>query len=345
MQRLSRRRSLSALGAGATGAALLAACGGNDSAGDSGSKDTSGLLSETVDDFKSAKRTAAIKAVHFADQQNMDPMFTSLPNQLPVNSCYTQFWGFTGGYMKPSAGEIQGDNAEAWEFSADKLTLTIKLSDKAHFAPVAPTNGRVVDADDVVFSFNRFKEQGTRRSDLINAVNPDAPISSLTKIDSRTVQIKLAMPFPGLEYLATNTQAGYMFIVPKEAADLNVLDLRRQGNGSGPWYLSDYTPSVGYTFKRNPGFKQDKRGDLPYADEFTAPIVPEYANQLAQFRAGAIYTMSSSGVAIRAEDILPAKKDIPELSLTLSNLSSTSARNFFGALPESPFKDVRVRQA
>ena len=54
------------------------------------------------------------------------------------------------------------------------------------FAPVSPVNGRMLDAQDVVYTWERFSKIGAARSDYANAVNPAAPILSLTAPDSRT---------------------------------------------------------------------------------------------------------------------------------------------------------------
>jgi ABC-type transport system substrate-binding protein len=191
----------------------------------------------------------------------------------------------------------------------------------------------------VVFSWDRVRAGSNARGDLSNAVNPAAPIVSITATDDRTVVIKTAEPNASLLALLSNNFQGYLIIAPKEGADTNVLNLATTVRGSGPWYLAENRPSVGYTFKKNPGFKQDKR-DLPYMDTIDIPVVPEYAAQLAQFRTGATYS-----VGARQEDVLLLKKDVPELDLRLSGWLTTLPRPLFGVQATSPFKDERVRQA
>jgi ABC-type transport system substrate-binding protein len=75
-------------------------------------------------------------------------------------------------------------------------------------------------------------------------------------------------------------------------------------------------------------------------DGIDRPIMPEYATQLAHFKAGNMYFL-----AVRAEDLLPTKRDIADLELMQADLNTATTRFFFGHLPESPFKDTRVRQA
>jgi peptide/nickel transport system substrate-binding protein len=346
--RLTRRRAIAATGASAAGAAFLAACGGGDGDSSSGSKDASSLLTPVRDDSKSVQRGGTFKFFLNSDQQNYDPTFTSLPNQSFTNMVYGQFWNYPGGLLKPSDGTIEGDIADSFEYSPDKLQMTIKLTDKARFGtvPAVPgANGRVPDAQDILYSWERFASQGTRRSDLANSVSPEAPILSMTAPDKQTVVIKMAQPVGIFQHLMSNTQAGNMFILPKEAADPNLLDLRRTQLGTGPWQLDKYEPSIGYTYKRNPGFGQDRRGlgQLPYIDQMDSAIVTEYAAQLAQFKTGNIHYMGRTGM--RGEDILPSKKDIPQLEIVDEGVLPANTRYFFGMLPESPFKDERVRQA
>jgi ABC-type transport system substrate-binding protein len=337
-KRLSRRRALAATGATAAGAALLAACGGG---GESGTtvEDTSGLVTPYVDETKQAIRGGTLKSRASFEIVHMDPQVTG-NHTGPAPAFFSTVVRIADGYLQDPDGEIEGDVLESWEISADKLTITAKVSPGAHFAPLAPVNGRAVDAADVVYSWNRFLNIGTRRGEYANSIAPDSPIVSVTNPDNRTVVIKLSAPNATVFSLLAQTNPGTFFVVPKESADEKVLDLRTNPIGSGPWYLSEWAPGIGYKQTKNPGFKQDKRGDIPILAEIENPTIQEYAVVLSQFRAGALYSGS-----VRAEDVLPTKRDIPELVMRQGDLDSAYMRTFFGHLPVSPFKDERVRLA
>jgi ABC-type transport system substrate-binding protein len=182
----------------------------------------------------------------------------------------------------------------------------------------------------------RFPEKG----DFANSVNPAAPINSITAVDERTISIKLAAPNAVVLRRLARATPGSLYIVPKESLDQNVLNLAGTSIGSGPYYISDFQPSVAIKFKRNPGFGQDQRG-FPYMDELEFPTVQEYAQFLSQFRAGNIY----EATGIQAQDLVPTKQDIPEPELLESYYATMLARVGFGVAPGSPFVDERLRQA
>src|SRR5690242_20560802 len=87
--RIGRRRALVTTGAGALGAAFLAACGGSDnsSGGSSSSSDSngtpnaqpSGLLAKKEDTTKSAKTGGVLKMDNPADPPHFDPQALTLP--------------------------------------------------------------------------------------------------------------------------------------------------------------------------------------------------------------------------------------------------------------------------
>jgi ABC-type transport system substrate-binding protein len=182
--RLSRRRALLA-GGGLGGAALLAACGGDDSNG-RGDRPTSDLITPAEDTTEDANRGGAYKLSWGQDFLTLDPHTTSAPSRYAVQWTYSKFLSVKPGYKQDPDGEIVGDLADSWEFSPDKLTLTVKLRPNVRFAPLPPVNGRSMDADDIGYSWRRWSEQGTERATLLNSINPGAPVESLATPDART---------------------------------------------------------------------------------------------------------------------------------------------------------------
>jgi ABC-type transport system substrate-binding protein len=336
-RRLSRRRLLAAT-AGAGGVAVLVACGGGDGESGNGQSD-SGLITPVTDDTKNLTRGGVMKAVQGVPQ-SLDP------HQLNAGVAhvwhnYSPLFKVVEGHMERPTGEMEGELVDSWELSPDKTQLVLKITRDVAFAPLPPVNGRRVDAEDVAFSWRRYNAVSPRRAELANEANPAAPILSVEATDAQTATIKLKEPVSTILSQLAGTFAGTYFIVPKEAENPNVLDLRQVGAGSGPFYVSDVVQSASTTYKRNPGFKKDKRG-IPYVEQIDYADLPEYAAQLAQLKAGNIYDTYFN---FRAEDILPAKKDVPELDITPTPISGLILRGVFGVAPDSPFKDERVRQA
>jgi ABC-type transport system substrate-binding protein len=336
-RRLSRRRALSMTGTTALAAGFLAACGGDDDDGRGEARDASGLVTQPTDETKNVTSGGVLVNRTTSEPNTLEPHL--FPGNFTSQDIYSGLWLIKDGHINYTTGEIEGDVVESWELSPDKLTITAKINPNAHFAPVAPVNGRSVDAEDVVATFQRHKSISNQRAEFANEINPNAPVVSVTATDARTVVIRLNEPNAAVTALLARGTPGSMFIVPKESLDPNVLNVARTSAGSGPWYITEYAQGIGYRYKRNPGFKQSKQDT--YIDEVNWPTVSEYASFLAQFRAGAVHL----GVGIRAEDVLPTKRDLPQLELMPTYFTSRIQRPGFGAAPDSPFRDERLRQA
>jgi ABC-type transport system substrate-binding protein len=140
----------------------LAACGGGDSGGSGGSKapkDNSGLLYNLQDETKQAKRGGVLVGSHPGVILTFDPMKTGI-NIRGARRGYSQLFRVTDGILENTGGSLEGDFAQSWEVSPDKLTITAKIDPGVGLPPVAPVNGRVMDAEDVVFTWERFKKSG-----------------------------------------------------------------------------------------------------------------------------------------------------------------------------------------
>ena len=173
-RRLQRRRALRALGSVTASAALLAACGGDDDRSDQGSG--SDLVTKPEDTSKQAKRGGELKHFRNAGTDNMDPYGSLSPiTSSLAGLSYSRLTMLKAGYLEDSDGEFVGDIAESWEWSPDRLQLTMKLRNDVKFHNIAPVNGRAMDMDDVLLSWKRFSERGLLRSELVNSVNPTVP--------------------------------------------------------------------------------------------------------------------------------------------------------------------------
>jgi ABC-type transport system substrate-binding protein len=269
-----------------------------------------------------------------ADVTNLDPLSSqSFTANFASRWAYPQLLQFKPGMDGPAAsGDVEGQLAQTYEF-ADPLKLVMHLRPEAKWDARAPTNSRPVDAQDVVFSWNKFAEKSISRKSLSNAASPTAPILKMTAVDDHTVQIDLAFQFAPL--LGSLCYTRWFQIEPREAD--GGFDPRNDIRGAGPWMLDKYERSVAFTWRKNPNYWDKK---LPYLDGFDVPIIGEYAQQLAQFRAGKIY-----GGVVSQQDILQTKTDLPELEVLQGDFYPGNWYIYFGLRPDSPFRDERVRRA
>jgi ABC-type transport system substrate-binding protein len=134
-------------------------------------------------------------------------------------------------------------------------------------------------------------------------------------------------------------------ILPKETD--STFDIKSDVIGTGPYFLSKYTPSTGFVLDRNPNYWDETQ---TYADRVEKPIVTEYSSVLSQFIAGNIYSFGSyfSGPQIAGEDVIPTKKQEEKIQIFQGEMAAAgliAARLSFGWMGESPFIDERVRQA
>lgn len=343
--RVTRRRFLGSVSAGAGGAFLLA-CSGNGKSGDIA--DRSGLLSPTVDTSRQALRGGTFVGSLSTDPVGFDPHQIGRSDAIHKYLVYSRLVRKKPGYLEPAGDDIVGDLAQSWEFSGDHRQLTLKLQPNARWHNVAPVSGRPVDAQDIVSTWNRFLGSGTSATIFASSRNPEAPIDSLQAVDDRTIVIKTNKVYAALLPLLATSASGNLYIAPREAEDPGKLVLRTRMVGTGAFYQASYEPSLRAVYKRNEQYWDQSR---LYIDELQLPIVPEYAQGLAQLRAGRLHSYQTfgAGSSVKAEDVVSLKREQPELRLEQGDVSTTGNMAFFGWNPvygeKTPFRDQRVRQA
>src|SRR3954470_1361358 len=241
--RLTRRRALAATGAGAIGAAFLAACGGSSSDG-GGKTDVkaNGLLTAPIDTSKQAVRGGTIKDARTVDISNFDPHNTqSGGSPAGTVNYYHQtgslFLRVAPGHMEPASWEITGDLAESWEWSPDGLKLTMKIRPNGG-APLPPVNGRPVTMEDILWTMQRFFKEGSNRADYLNSLNPQAPVLGVSAPDPKTLVWNLKFPLPSLTAIMASTFK-QSYLMPVEAEKY---DIKKTITGSGAFYMDEYEP-------------------------------------------------------------------------------------------------------
>lgn len=335
---LSRRRALRRASAGAAGlgALTLVGCGGGggDSAGATEPIDTSGLLGKREDTTARAVPGGTLQSLTTSDVVSFDPLTSSsFTTAVAAGWVYSRLIKVVPGHLEPSKGELEGDLSEDWEVSGDKLQLTFRLRPNAKWDARAPTSSRPVDAEDVVFSWNRYAALSPYRANLAYGANPNASIESMSAPDSRTVVVKLARPDSSvLASLASSTE---LLIMPREAD--GGFDPKGDVRGSSAWILENYQPSGGFTWAKNPNWY---RSDRPFLDRYDQPIVSEYSAGLGQFRSGNVLVFG-----VQNQDVIQTKRDIPNLLMLPGDFNQLWYTSWFGYNGKSPFKDERVRQA
>jgi peptide/nickel transport system substrate-binding protein len=182
------------------------------------------------------------------------------------------------------ASEILPNIAVSWEVSEDGTVYTFILRDDVAFA-----NGDPLTADDVVFSFNRFKNVQSNPSFLAD------PIASVEALDDLTVAITLVEPRPS--FLADLVNTGFSVANDDEviaaggtdAEDAAETDTAQEffdqnSAGTGPYVLEGWTPQEETVIVRNP----DYWGEQPYFDRVIIVNIPEAATQKIALESGDI---------------------------------------------------------
>ena len=150
--------------------------------------------------------------------------------------------------------------ASGWEY-ADATTLNVTLKDGIKFH-----SGNILDADDVVYSFNRLMDMGQGFSFLFGTVE------SVTALDSKTVQIKTSEPFAPL--IASLMR---LAIVDKDDVQANTTVDGNYGDngdygeayllttsaGTGAYKITQHDPNVKTVLTKNNDYFLDHNAQAP----------------------------------------------------------------------------------
>jgi len=286
-----------------------------------------------------AAASALAATFKFADQGDsisMDPHALNETLQLNI----------TGNMYEPLVGrgkklELEPLLATTWKQTAPTVwRFTLRPNVKFH-------DGTPFTADDVIFSYERAKADG---SDMKTYVGP---IKEIRKIDDLTIDIVTSEPFPILP-----DTINQWYIMSKAWCEKNnattPVDVRKgkenaatlKANGTGPFMLKSREPGVRTVLVPNPNYWTKIESNITEA-VFTP--IGNAATRVAALISGDIDMMEP--VPLQDLDKLRADPNLklmvgPELRTIFLGMDQSRDELLYSNVKgKNPFKDKRVRQA
>src|SRR5499427_9247109 len=239
-----------------------------------------------------------------------------------------------GGDVPPGTFIIEPDLAEGWE-ELDDTTYVFHLRQGVKWHNKPPLNGRELVADDVKFTYDRFRaEQGNPLRFMLESVD------RIEVVDRYTVKFLLKEPFVWLVNVLANPYSTWI-IAPEVVQQFGDLKKSESVIGTGPFILERYEPNVKTVFKRNPDYFLK---DQPYVDGVEWLVLEDPSTGLAMYRTGQIDCGPAAWWSVRQQDLETLQKSHPNL-VYRDFLSNVTSSVLYMRTDMPPFNDVRVRRA
>ena len=227
--------------------------------------------------------------------------------------------------VKPMPGKGMAPSlAESWNVSADGLVYEFVLRKGVKFH-----NGELVTAEDVKFSFERYRG--------IFAKTLKERVAAVETPDPGRVRIRLKQPWPDFMTFYGGRTSGAGWIVPKKYVERVGDDgYKKAPIGAGPYRFVSFTPGVELVLE---AFDQYWR-KTPHVKRLVLRVVPDHTTRVAALKRGEVdIAFLISGEL--AEDV----RRTP--GLTLKAVFPSNHWLTFGDQwdPKSPWHDKRVRLA
>jgi peptide/nickel transport system substrate-binding protein len=227
--------------------------------------------------------------------------------------------------VKPMPGNpLAPSLAESWNVSADGLMYEFVLRKGTKFH-----NGDPVTAEDVKFSFDRYRGAGNKTY--------KERVAAIEMPDPARVRFRLKQPWPDfLTFYASATGAGW--IVPKKYVEkVGDEGFKKAPVGAGPYRFVSFTPGVELVFEAVDQYWRKS----PSVKRLVLRVIPDAATRFAALKRGEIdvtYWMTASlGEELRRT---------PGLTLKPALANNTYWVYFVDQWdPKSPWHDRRVRLA
>lgn len=246
--------------------------------------------------------------------------------------------------FKPGSTEIGPALAESWDVSEDGKVYTfhlrkgVKFHSSAHFTP-----SRDFDADDVLYTFNRQRDEanpyhklGNASYEYFNALGLGSMIDKIEKVDDYTVRFTLTAP--NVTFLS-GIALDYMSIMSLEQTEKMVAAgtpelIDTEPVGTGPFMLQAYVLDSQIRYTAN----KDYWGGAPKIDTLVFAITPEPTVRVERIKANECQVAAPPPPSAVAG--LKGDPDINVLQLEGQNVGVLGFN-----VEHKPLDDVKVRTA
>ncbi len=232
-----------------------------------------------------------------------------------------------------NTAEISEDASRLPEI-VDETTYLFNIREDVYWHDVEPTNGRQLTIDDIMYTYDRFREISP------NAAGWDKVVASFEPGEDNTITIGLHRPHAPFLTLASSSQ--HLWFIPPEIVDDGTVAERPVG--AGPWIFEEFEPGVALRWRRNPNW-HNGYGDhqAPYQDSITKTMQND-PNVLIQAIADGNLDMSllSAAVYRQMDDAIPSEYDRERFFVFTPN---TVPGGFYFNFSIPPWNDVRMRLA
>ncbi len=185
----------------------------------------------------------------------------------------------------PEAGQpsmvLECDLCQSWELTQD-FAYEFQLRPGVTWQDIGPVNGRPLEAEDIVFSYERLRTPGWPNAHLLSSAG------DIEALGPNTLRVELGLLDADL--LASLADGHAKIVAPEVVAEYG--DLQSSPViGTGPWIWEESVPGVGTNLRRNPGYFED---GLPFLDQLQIKAVrasqpgASDLTQLAVFQSGLV---------------------------------------------------------
>ena len=185
---------------------------------------------------------------------------------------YMLYYALHDAMLKAMPGELMAHSlAESWSATEDGMSYSFVLRDGVTFH-----NGEPVTAEDVKFSFERYR--GAAKAPLHDRV------ASVEVADPRHLTFKLKNPWPDfLTFYSATTGAGW--VVPKKYVEKVGDDgFKKAPIGAGPYKFVSFNPGVELVLEAYEGYWRKPVS----VKRLVLKVIPEEATRLAALKRGEV---------------------------------------------------------